>query len=222
MTFHIYGDNALLINFVQKIDTTTNTQVIALQTALKKSAIQGLTFFIPAYCSLTVGYNPQIIRYQELCEKIKKLALYPLTSTKGSIHQIPVCYELPYALDLEEVSQQTGLSFKNIIQLHTTTIFQVYMLGFLPGFAYLGSLPTALKVARKASPRKQVPALSVGLAGLQTGIYPSKAPGGWQIIGRSPIKVFNEQKADPFLLKTGDKVQFYAISKEVYAQGTFL
>lgn len=221
MTFHIYGDNALLINFTQSIDTGINAQVITLQNVLKKSGIQGLTFFIPAYCSLTIGYDPKVIQYQALCEKIKTLDLNSLNTLKGNIHQIPVCYEHPYALDLEEVSQQTGLSPNDIIQLHTKTIFQVYMLGFLPGFAYLGSLPPTLKVTRKTTPRIKVPALSIGLAGLQTGIYPSEAPGGWQIIGRTPISVFNDKKAVPFLLKTGDRVQFYSISKEVYAQGIF-
>ncbi len=120
------------------------------------------------------------------------------------------------ALIWEEVRKQTGLSPKSIIEIHTSITFQVYMLGFLPGFVYMGSLPESLSCARKPKPRLRVPPRSVGLAGLQTGIYPSEAPGGWQIIGKTPLNIFDGKNENPFLFKAGDQVKFHAISTKAH------
>ena len=171
---------------------------------------------IPAYSSLTVGYQPTVIDYKALVKKIKELEAEIFTRkrlSKDRRLKIPVCYEAPYALDFEELSEKTGLSKTEIIQLHTATTFKVYMLGFLPGFVFMGKLPEALQCARKTSPRLNVPAGSVGLAGFQTGIYPSETPGGWQIIGCTPLKLFDPAATHPFLFQAGDFVNFHAISK---------
>ena len=219
MQFHAYGDSALLINFDQKIDPEINLAVVALKDAIEKFTIPGVTFCIPAYCSLTVGYNPSVLHYDELCEQINALTSINMDDKKlqpGRTLKIPVCYEVPYALDFPDLIQQTGVSREEIIKIHTTTPFRVYMLGFLPGFAYMGRLPETLFCSRKKTPRLRVPAQSVGLAGYQTGIYPSEAPGGWQIIGRTPLKIFDGEKENPFLFQPGDQVVFEAISKEEF------
>jgi inhibitor of KinA len=215
MNIHPYGDCALLINFEQRIAPEINARVIDLNEAIDSAGLPGITFCIPAYCSLTVGYDPMVVRFETLREQITVLAQGGAIGTEyRSSRQlkIPVCYEQPYALDFTDVSRQNGLSREEIIALHTATKFRVYMLGFLPGFAYMGRLPEALFCSRKTTPRLRVPAQSVGLAGFQTGIYPTEAPGGWQIIGRTPLKVFDGAQEDPFLFRPGDEVVFEAIS----------
>ena len=217
-SFHPYGEEALLINFEQDINETVHQQVIALKTAIEAAQLPGISFLIPAYCSLTVGYNPEELDYETLCLLIKNLETdeTPTINNQTRKLTIPVCYEEEFGLDLKDLAADKQLSTQEIIELHTTTLFRVYMLGFLPGFTYMGKLPESLVCNRKTSPRLRVPALSVGLAGYQTGIYPSEAPGGWQIIGRTPIPIFDTRKEHPFLCQAGDQVQFEAISKKAF------
>ena len=211
-----FGDSALLVNFEQKIDEAINQEVMDLAAALK--AVPEVTYLIPAYCSLTVGFGASLTNFPEMCELIGKSAKAQPSEAKSnsSIIKIPGCSDTEFALDLEEVMEQTGLSTTEIIELHTSTVFKVYMLGFVAGFAYLGSLPDALKVARKKQPRKLVHEGAVGLAGSQTGIYPTDAPGGWQIIGQCPIKMFDLTRDHPSLLQPGDQVQFKAIDRSEF------
>ena len=219
-SFHPYGESALLINFEQKIEEAIHTQVIELKAAIETAQLPGVSFLIPAYCSLTVGYNPEELDYDTLCVLIKNLETNgtPIRKNLTRKLSIPVCYDLEFGLDLKDLATEKQVSIQEIIQLHTSTIFRVYMLGFLPGFTYMGKLPKSLVCARKTTPRLRVPALSVGLAGYQTGIYPSEAPGGWQIIGRTPIPIFDTRKKQPFLFQAGDQVQFKAISKKEFNQ----
>jgi inhibitor of KinA len=212
------GDHALLINFEQIIDKEIHRQVVALSNEIEAALIEGVTFILPAYCSITIGYSPQKIRFEELKPLIKDLWKKPASTQMNSnrLLILPVCYEEPYALDLLEISKLSGLNPEGIIANHCSQSYQVFMLGFLPGFPYLGILPEILQFPRKKDPRLQVPERSVGLAGAQTGIYPFKSPGGWNIIGRTPLPIFNAKQNDPFLFKTGDEVQFLAIGKEEY------
>lgn len=215
MTIKLFGDGAILIDFEQKIEEEINATVIALQKTIETEALPGVTFCIPAYCSLTVGYDRTVTRFDVLKDKIKKLAASRAGKKSGFNKRtlnIPVCYEGKFALDFADLAKQTGLTRAEIIALHTSTPFRVYMLGFLPGFAYLGRLPEQLFCTRKTTPRLRVPARSVGLAGFQTGIYPSEVPGGWQIVGQTPVQVFDGEKENPFLFQAGDEVNFYAIS----------
>ena len=220
----LYGDQAILINFEQKIDPAINAAVIALKNAIEQAKIDGITFMIPAYCSLTVGYNRTIIEYEILVEVINQIGI-DVSDTLGGIRyeeasfrqlKIPVCYELPYALDLKELSEEKGISIEKIIDIHTSQSYKVYMLGFLPGFVFMGKIAAELQCNRKVTPRLRVPASSVGIAGFQTGIYPTISPGGWQILGRTPLKIFNPQKEKPFLFQAGDEVTFYSITKEEF------
>ncbi|PHN05311.1 5-oxoprolinase subunit PxpB [Flavilitoribacter nigricans] len=220
--FHTYGDRALLIRWEQRIDPAINTDVVRLDRAIAAAKIEGIQFSIPAYCSLTVGFHPDRITYEQLCDQIQSIrskSSDPVAATPTNRQvEIPVCYEGAFAPDLEWMCQRTGLDPSHIIQLHTGTLFRVYMLGFMPGFPYLGSLPSVLEAPRKETPRLRVPAGSVALAGLQTGIYPIESPGGWQIIGRTPLQVFDPSREEPFLLRAGDEVQFKAIGSDEYEE----
>lgn len=211
-----FGDKALLVSFEKKIDPEINQQVINLYHTLKASA--KFTFLTPAYCSLTVGIDRSRFTINEATELIKELASQPPTNQSVYVREftIPVCYEGDFAPDMHEVSEITGLDPKEIIALHTAQEFRVYMLGFVAGFAYLGTLPDQLACPRKKTPRKSVPQGSVGLAGHQTGIYPVNAPGGWQIIGQTPVQMFDTTREEPNLLFAGDKVKFRAISEDEF------
>ena len=220
-----YGDQAILINFEQKIDPAINAAVIALKKAIEIAEVIGITYMIPAYCSLTVGYNRGIIDYKTLIKIIEQIADNQLQISTDEVAQsgirqlkIPVCYELPYALDLAELSKTKGLAIEKIIQLHTSQTYKVYMLGFMPGFTFMGKIVPTLACKRKLNPRLKVPASSVGIAGFQTGIYPPTSPGGWQILGRTPLKIFNPQKENPFLFQAGDEVTFYPITIEEFKE----
>ncbi len=215
ISFHPLGDEAMLINFEQKIDGLINEQVHSLARSIELSNFPFINYITPAYCSLTIVFNKSQIGYAELEKRIIALEdklEKPADSITRKLY-IPVCYHRSFALDLNEVINQTGLSASEIVENHTSIPFKVYMLGFLPGFPYLGKLPIEMECCRKANPRLDVPKGAVGLAGLQTGIYPRASPGGWQIIGNTPIDLFSTDRSQPFLFQAGDDVQFYSISK---------
>jgi len=218
ITYHPFGDSALLINFEQRIDPKINRKVIQWYQAIKSAKIKGTTFCSPAYCSITIGYQPHQITFNALQERIASLEIHQGAETKIRELKIPVCYDPKYALDLHQVSPKLGLTPDEVIALHTSVAYQVYMIGFLPGFTYMGTLHKKLECKRKATPRLKVPARSVGLAGLQTGIYPGEAPGGWQIIGRTPVEIFDSSKAEPYLFRPGDTVTFYSITAKEFLQ----
>lgn len=221
----LYGDQAILINFEQKIDPAINAAVIAFKDAIESAKITGITFMIPAYCSLTIGYNRTVIDYGTLVKVIEQIDANQFNDAtyhqfpKDTRHlKIPVCYELPYALDLAELSKFKGISIEKIIELHTSQTYKVYLLGFMPGFTFMGKIVQELACKRKSTPRLKVPASSVGIAGFQTGIYPTTSPGGWQILGRTPLKIFDPQKTSPFLFQAGDEVTFYPITTKEFLQ----
>ncbi|PKG41510.1 5-oxoprolinase subunit PxpB [Psychroflexus sp. MES1-P1E] len=171
------------------------------------------------YNSLLVVYKFTINNFNS--EKNNYFELISNVSTtdmpKSSTRKIPVCYELDFGLDLEEVSKKTGLSISEIIKRHTHPIYTVYFIGFLPGFPYLGGMDSSLFCRRKPNPRSKINSGSVGIAGSQTGIYPSSSPGGWQIIGRTPLSLFDSHKTDtPCVLSPGDSLQFESITKEEF------
>lgn len=235
ITYQAYGDQAILINFSlrsresfkQTISPHINAAVHALNTKIQAANLPEITFTIPAYCSLTVAYRPSLITYEALLEKLKIIEQAPFKKEKKDkrLLKIPVCYDPICAPDIEEVAKTKNLTINELIVLHTSITYDVYMLGFLPGFVYMGKLPEALEVPRKTNPRLRVPAGSVGLAGFQTGIYPSEAPGGWQIIGRTPYSIFEVNRVHPFLFEAGDRVIFEAIpykNFEIYEKENFI
>ncbi|SMG14851.1 sensor histidine kinase inhibitor, KipI family [Marivirga sericea] len=215
MKIRPYGSHALLINFEQKIDLEIHHLVKGYFNAI--SEFEEVSYQIPAYCSITVVFDKKTTDYEHLKSKIELLEIEPSkTTAKTTTIEIPVCYEAAYAPDLASLAQELNLKPEEVISLHTAETYDVYMMGFLPGFPYLGKLPVALECKRKSTPRKQVKAGNVGLAGQQTGIYPSDAPGGWQLIGQTPLKIFDPHRKDAFLLKMGDRVQFKSINAETY------
>lgn len=216
-------DTAITIEFSQQISEEINRQVVALQEYIEQADLPGFIECVPAYSSLTVYVDKRsdIQDLQRIIEN-KISTLNDIENADQSQHNIqasviiPVCYDLEFASDLNSVSAQLGLSIEEIIELHSKQHYRVYMIGFIPGFPYMGTLPPELEMPRKKIPSLQVPAGSVAIAGKQTGIYPAEVPGGWHIIGRTPVRLFNKSISPCCLLKAGDLVQFKPISKEEF------
>ncbi|MEC7755874.1 5-oxoprolinase subunit PxpB [Roseivirga sp. UBA1976] len=216
MKIRPFGESALLVSLENTIDPVVNERIVRFYRKLKSSG--EFTFLTPAYCSLTVGFDRTKFTIAQATEHVKTLCEHTddLAETESRKITIPVCYSPSFAPDMEEVAKHTGLSSEKIIELHSQTTFRVFMLGFVAGFSYLGTLPNALHCPRKKTPRKSVAKGSVGLAGLQTGIYPVTAPGGWQIIGRTPLNMFDPARPQPNLVFAGDEVQFRPISPDEF------
>ena len=182
----------------------------------------GLIDLVPAYTTLLLSFREPVKERQTLRRVLQALVdevmQTQLQSSGGRVIKIPVYYGEEAALDAGEVEQLTGMEFGEVCRLHQSQAYRVYAIGFAPGFAYLGSTPEALRVPRKSTPRLTVPKGSVALADNQTAIYPASSPGGWQIIGRSPLEMIDWQRESPMLVNAGDKVEFYAISREEFLE----
>lgn len=218
-------DQAITIEFAAAINEATNMQVIALQHAVESNPIKGFMEAVPAYGSLTVYFNDQVsastVRFwlSDLSDQVSNTIDTSLR-TNGKQISIPVCYDPSLGTDLDWVAAHLNLSMEAIIDLHTSIAYRVYMIGFIPGFPYMGTLPRALEVPRKQTPSMKIPAGSVAIAGKQTGIYPSEVPGGWQVIGRTPLKLFDLSQSACSFLNAGDLVTFKPITLEAYNQYT--
>jgi KipI family sensor histidine kinase inhibitor len=212
------GDCALMVEFGNSIDPEINNRVCSLAENLREKPIRGIYDTVPAYASLLVCFDPSVISCRKLTLQLRSRVKQKLPAGKngGSIVSIPVCYEGELAMDMEKVCAHTGFSREEVISRHTKPLYRIYMLGFLPGFPYLGGLDPALQTPRLKTPRTKIPAGSVGIGGEQTGIYPLDSPGGWQIIGRTPLKPYDPSREEPFLYRTGDNIQFYRISLQEY------
>jgi KipI family sensor histidine kinase inhibitor len=210
------GDSALLIEFGNEINPAINAQVQALALALDDYALPGLSEAVPAYRSLLWHYDPLLLSFDQVCELAGQALNQAQTSAplKPRVIEIPTCYGGQFGPDLEFVARHNDLQPEDVIRLHASALYPVYMLGFSPGFAYLGGLPPAIAAPRLPSPRTQVPAGSVGIAGAQTGIYPIATPGGWRLIGRTPLRLFDPQLRPPALLRPGDRVRFTPIDAD--------
>ncbi len=217
MQFTPFGDAAVLLQLEQRIDPAINETILSLHELIQVSDPLGYCYSIPAYSSLTIVYDPETTSYHDFRERLNQLCqAVPMKHSEGPTINIPVCYDPEFGLDLNNLSSAIDLSTKEITNLHLSRDYRVFMIGFLPGFTYLGMLPPSLECSRLDSPRMKVPAGSVGLAGLQTGIYPLESPGGWQIIGRTPISLFRPMSDQPFVIKAGDKVRFISINKREF------
>jgi len=201
------SDAAVLVRFGETIDPATNRQVHLLAAALALDPLPGLLETVPGYASLAVHYDPLALTHAQVCDWLEsRLSLASKTASRPvKMVEVPVTYDGP---DLEFVAAHCRLTIAEVICLHTANPYTVYMMGFTPGFAYLGILPQTLRVPRLDVPRPRVPAGSVGLAGVQTGIYPVESPGGWRLVGRTSLQLFDPQRELPFLFAPGDKVRF--------------
>ena len=185
---------------------------------IKSKPFPGLIDLIPSYRSLLIQYDPGLCSYEALLNLIEgRLASFvEIQDREFRLLEIPVCYGVEFGPDLEEVAACHGLTTEEVVRLHATPVYQVYLIGFTPGFPFLGGLDPRLFTPRKKTPRKCVPAGSVGLADQQTGIYSLDSPGGWQLIGRTPVKLFDLNREDPFFLKPGDQVRFRPIGPDEF------
>lgn len=222
------GDSAGTIDFGNYIREALNKKVMAMQQWLQLHPFDGLEDIIIAYSSLSIIYDATRIKNRYKPErtvfdfvKQKLTEAYENSSIVEKdtiVKRIPVCYDASFALDISFVAKEKQVLTEDIIRLHTSKTYRVYMIGFQPGFPYMAAVDERLIIPRKERPRAFVPSGSVGLAGSQTGIYPVDSPGGWQIIGRTPIRLFNKLKANTLIIKPGDRVQFYEINLKEFAR----
>lgn len=212
------GDCCLVAEFGTSVDRALNAKVQALKQALAKCAVKGIIELVPTYRSLAVYYDPLLLDREGLIRQIENACqtLTEASEAESRVVTIPVCYGGAFGPDLENVCAHTGLSKEEVIARHTGRDTYCFMLGFTPGFAYLGGMDESLATPRLENPRTFIPAGSVGIAGKQTGIYPIDSPGGWQLIGRTPLAVFDPLRTPPTLVEAGDWVRFEAISESEY------
>jgi inhibitor of KinA len=222
------GDAAITIDFGNCIDETINKEVIARFNQFQQHPLPGMIEAVPAYSSLTVYYDllalmKKIAVGQTVFDWMRLQLEERLSQTveqagiKERVIKIPVCYEDEFASDIHHLAKEKNITIDEVIQIHTAKEYKIYMLGFLPGFPYMGEVDERIVMSRKPQP-VSVAAGSVGIAGKQTGIYPLDSPGGWQIIGRTPLKLLDTGKEEPTLLSAGDAVQFYSICKNEFEE----
>lgn len=214
------GERAILVEFGDDISPDLQAQVAALAQLLEDDPHAALAEWVPTYRSLLIYYDPQLAPYGQLAAWLEESLGRAQVKAPAPARRvtIPVLYGGAMGPDLEAVAAHTGLNSRQLIELHQAPDYLVYMLGFLPGFPYLGGLDPRLYTPRLSTPRTRVAAGSVGIADKQTGIYPLSSPGGWQLIGRTPLRLFDQSREQPFLLRAGDILSFRAIDEEEFAQ----
>jgi len=212
------GDSAIIIKAGSEISVEINRTITALLTRIEKENISGITDFIPSYNELMICYDTAITGFDKLKE-----ALVPLVAGKEETAMsetktilVPVTYGGVYGPDLEDVATHNKLSAHDIIKIHSSASYLVYMLGFTPGFCYLGGMDQRIAMPRKQTPRLKIPEGAVGIADQQTGIYPIESPGGWQLIGQTPLKLFDAHRKPEFLFNMGDTLRFVPVTETEY------
>jgi len=216
--FRLCGDRALIVEYGEGIDRAVNEKVRAMAAILRKSLPEGVQAVIPAYRSLSLLYNPLATSTDQIAEALEAVEknLRQTEIAEPRVVEIPVCYGGEFGPDLEIVAGHHSLEADEVIAVHTSVDYHIYMIGFAPGFCYLGGLDRRLHTPRRKTPRTLLPAGSVGIAESQTGMYPQDSPGGWQIIGRTPLRLFAPWREEPFLYQAGDQVRFVSIKEEQF------
>lgn len=213
------GDTALVVEFGTVVDRAINRRVTSLGRALRDAGLAGIVDLVPTFRSLMVHFDPTVIRRVEIEERVA--ALLPDLSDEGGtgrLWRVPTLYGGDYGPDLEEVAERTGLSPDKVVAIHSGCTYECYMMGFMPGLGYLGVLPDELALPRRTEPRVRVPGGSVAIATNLTNIYTKESPGGWHLLGRTPIELFDLRRDEPIMLNAGDSVQFYEIDETTYRE----
>jgi KipI family sensor histidine kinase inhibitor len=209
------GDSAVVVEFDERIDPIVNARTVAFADAVQAANISGVRDVVPSFRSVAIYFDPLRTHYDALVATLEAEAARPPTDTR--IHRapirIPVSYGGDFGPDLPQVAAFAKMSEADVVRVHASATYRVFMVGFVAGFAYMGIVDERIAMPRHSTPRVRVPLGTVGIAGVQTGIYPAETPGGWQLIGRTPVKPFDASRAEPFLMKAGDAVQFYAIDR---------
>ena len=218
--FRISGDRALLVQYGEGVDLAVNEKVRRMAEVIRRSTLSGVQTIVPAYCTLSVIYDPLRTSPPELKNRLHALEaeLDRIQIPDPRTIELPVCYGGAFGPDIEYVATYNQLTVEEVIQRHCAVVYHIYAVGFAPGFCYLGGLDERLRTPRLETPRTFVPAGSVGIAEKQTGVYPLDSPGGWQLIGRTPVKLFAPHRSNPFLYQAGDKIKFTPVSEQVYAR----
>ncbi|MBQ2739759.1 MAG: 5-oxoprolinase subunit PxpB [Oscillibacter sp.] len=216
--FLLTGDTSVTVEFGNEISTEINAKIRAFNIALQQSKIPGIVETVPTYRSLAVHYDPEVILYGALVKKLKGLLgqLDNIQIPPSDVLEIPVLYGGEEGPDIQFVAEHNGKTVQEVIDIHTSTEYLIYMLGFTPGFTYLGGMSEEIATPRLKTPRVLIPGGSVGIAGAQTGVYPIDSPGGWQLIGRTPVRMYDPDRATPILPEAGQYIKFYAIDKAEY------
>jgi inhibitor of KinA len=227
LQIYALNEESVTVKFGEEINGSLAMQISIFNHSLRQQPFPGFLTTVPAYTTIRIVYNPLVVIhsllpgnncYEKVSNYLQSLVVLPDERLlKTETITIPVCYEAAYSADLNEVAKHTGLSPEEIIALHSAQVYKVHMIGFIPGFAYLGGMNRQLFCPRKAQPRRAVPAGAVGIAGHQTGVYPLNVPGGWQIIGQTPYRLFDIGRQQPSLLKAGDEVIFKAIGRDEFS-----
>lgn len=213
------GDTALVAELGNVVDHGINARVLALAERVEKAAIPGVVELVPTFRSLMIHFDPLATPGQALRERVAELAAgLEAAEISGRDWVLPACYEGEHAPDLEFVARATKLDPAEVVAIHSTTLHQVYCLGFLPGYPYMGELPADLDLPRRESPRVRVPMGAICTAMRLTGIYSLESPGGWHLLGRTPVRLFDLRRTEPVLLKPGDRVRFEPIGLDAFAE----
>lgn len=212
------GDKVIVVEFGNEISQEINNKVMALYHVINSHHIKGIEELVPTYRSLMVQYNPSQVVYKELIDLLKELSenMRVEKLPNQRIIEVPVIYGQEFGPDIEFVASHNNMSVNEVIQIHTSNDYPIYMLGFTPGFPYLGRMSDKIETPRLKTPRNKIPAGSVGIAGKQTGIYPIESPGGWQLIGITPIKLYDPYREPPILMQAGDFIRFVSVGLEEY------
>jgi KipI family sensor histidine kinase inhibitor len=216
--FLISGDRGLVVEFGNEISEAVNRKVRNLYLAVQKCKPEGVYEMVPTYRSLMIQYNPMETDLDSLMTRLSEIeeSLDSIELPKPRIIEIPTIYGGAFGEDLKFVAEHNGIREDEVVKIHSSVDYRIYMLGFSPGFPYLGGMNEKIETPRLKTPRTKIPAGSVGIAGKQTGIYPMESPGGWQLIGRTPLKLYDPSRSTPVLLQAGDYLRFIPVDKEEY------
>lgn len=215
-----FGDCGIRVQLGNSISKETNAKIRSLSWFIEREKIRGVIEWIPTYTAVSIYYEPYVITFEEIKQQIESMRekLEKITLPPANVIKLPVYYGGETGPDLEQVANHNQLSIDEVIRIHTSSDYLIYMMGFTPGFPYLGGMSEKIATPRLKEPRLKVPAGSVGIAGSQTGVYPMETPGGWQIIGKTPVKLYDPMRNKPILLKAGNYIRFVQVSESEYKE----